>query len=41
MLVAKTYVKLGNKVKAKKILDELVAKNLLKEQAEKILKEIK
>ena len=40
LLVAQTYIKLGNKVKAKSILNDLTSKNLLKEQAEKLLKEL-
>ncbi len=40
MLVAKTYVKLDKKTIAKKVLNELIAKNLLKEQAEKMLNNI-
>lgn len=40
MLLAKTYTSMGEKVKAKKILNELINKNLLKEEAEKLLKEL-
>lgn len=40
MLVAKTYITLNKKDKAKTILNDLVSKNLLKEEAKKILKEI-
>ncbi|WP_460219533.1 type 1 glutamine amidotransferase domain-containing protein [Psychroserpens sp. MEBiC05023] len=40
LLVAQTYVTLDNKVKAKSILKDLIAKNLVKEQAEKLLKEL-
>ena len=40
LLLAKTYASMDNKVKAKEILSELIAKNLLKEQAEKLLKEL-
>jgi len=40
-LLAKTYVSLNNKGKAKQILNELISKNLMKEKAEKLLKEIR
>ncbi|WP_420553454.1 type 1 glutamine amidotransferase domain-containing protein [Tenacibaculum aiptasiae] len=40
LLVAQTYVKLGNKIKAKNILNNLIAKNLVKKQAEKLLKDL-
>ena len=40
MLLAKTYASMDNKTKAKKILNELITKDLLKEQAEKLLKEL-
>ena len=40
MLVAKTHITLKNKEKATKILKELIAKNLLKNEAEKLLNEV-
>ena len=40
LLVAQTYAKLENKAKAKLILNDLITRNLLKEQAEKLLKEL-
>jgi FimV-like protein len=40
MLLAKTYASMDNKTKAKKILNELITKDLLKQQAEKLLKEL-
>lgn len=40
LLLAKTYISLDLKTKAKPILNELVLKNLLKEKAQKLLKEI-
>ncbi|PHS62869.1 MAG: hypothetical protein COB12_10215 [Flavobacterium sp.] len=40
MLLAKTYASIDKNAKAKNILNELIAKNLLKEQAEKLLKEL-
>ena len=40
-LLAKTYVTMGNNAKAKKVLKDLIAKNLVKEQAEKMLKGLK
>lgn len=41
LLLAKTYVALNNKPKAKSILNDLISKNLIKEEAEKLLNEIK
>lgn len=38
--VAKTYITLGQKEKASKILNELISKDLLKKEAQKLLKEI-
>jgi putative intracellular protease/amidase len=40
-VLARTHYSLGNNQKAKKILNDLISKNLLKEKAEKLLKEIK
>lgn len=40
LLLAKTYIALDRKEKAKSILQDLTTKNLLKEQAEKLLKTI-
>jgi putative intracellular protease/amidase len=40
-LLAKTYASMGDKEKAKAIAKELVSKNLLKEESEKFLKELK
>ncbi len=40
LLLAKTYISMDLKAKAKPILNELVSKNLLKEEAQKLLKEI-
>ncbi|CAL2103284.1 Type 1 glutamine amidotransferase domain-containing protein [Tenacibaculum sp. 190130A14a] len=39
-LVAKTHISLGNKENAQKVLKELVSKNLLTEEAKKLLKEL-
>lgn len=41
LLLAKTYVSIGNKEKARQIANELVSKNLLKEASEKLLEELK
>lgn len=41
LLLAKTYASMGNKEKARQIAKDLVAKNLLKNDAEKLLKNIK
>ena len=40
LLLAKTYISLDKNEKARSILNDLTAKNLLKEQAEKLLKTI-
>ena len=40
MLLAKTYASMDNKIKAEQILKELITKNLLKVEAEKLLKEL-
>lgn len=40
LFMAKTYITMDLKAKAKPILTDLVAKNLLKEEAQKLLKEI-
>nr|WP_297787562.1 DJ-1/PfpI family protein [uncultured Allomuricauda sp.] len=40
LLLAKTYISLNRKEKARSILNDLTAKNLLKEQAEELLKSI-
>lgn len=37
LLVAKTYISIDNKLKAKKILNDLIAKNIVKKEAEKLL----
>ena len=41
LLLAKTYATMNNREKAKHILNELIAKDLLTEEAENLLKEIK
>ena len=41
LLLAKTYAAMDNREKAKNILNELIAKDLLTEEAEKLLKEVK
>jgi len=40
LLLAKTHASLDNKEKAKRIANELIAKNLLKEESEKLLEEL-
>lgn len=40
LLIAKTYLNLEKKEKAKEILNELISKNLVKEAAQKLLEEI-
>ncbi len=41
LLLAKTYASMGHKEKARQIANELVSKNLLTEEAEKLLTELK
>lgn len=41
LLLAKTYVKIDNKEKATQVAKDLISKNLLKEEAEKLLRDIK
>lgn len=41
LLLAKTYASLDNKDKARDIANDLIAKNLLKEESEKLLEELK
>ena len=40
LLVAKSYIALDNKPKAKRILNDLISKNLIQKEAEKLLQEI-
>ena len=40
LLLAKTYISLDEKEKARDIANELIAKNLLKEESEKLLEEL-